>query len=139
MRNLLFTLVAVVLLATACGPDERATVQGAAAVRPLSETSGVAAESEQAHEPSRAAPQVDEPHATLAVTNATVCGFDEDLEPDRIEVAQIPGDGRENTVSALDFQSDERRIAVGHSCLRFQDHSQSSDTYGYIWNLESPN
>ena len=106
MRNLLFTLVAVVLLATACGPDERATVQGAAAVRPLSETSGVAAESEQAHAPSRGAPQVDEPHATLAVTNATVCGFDEDLEPDRIEVAQIPGDGRENTVSALDFPDD---------------------------------
>jgi WD40 repeat protein len=48
-------------------------------------------------------------------------------------------DPKKRTVSALDFQSDERRIAVGHSCLRFQDHSQSSDTYGYIWNLESPN
>lgn len=106
MRNLLFTLVAVVLLAAACGPDERAAVQGTAAVRPRSETSGVAAESEQAHEPSGDAPQVDEPHAAFAVTNATVCGFDEDLKPDRIEVAQIPGDGRENTVSALDFPDD---------------------------------
>jgi len=37
-------------------------------------------------------------------------------------------DPKKRTVSALDFQSDERRIAAGHSCLRFQDSSQSSDT-----------
>lgn len=39
-------------------------------------------------------------------------------------------DPKKRTVSALDFQSDERRIATGHSCLRFQDPGQSADAYG---------
>jgi hypothetical protein len=102
MRKLLIMLLAVAVLATACGLDESSTAQRSVAVRPLSEpVGGAAVDNEQAE-----GPPVDGPQAVPAVTNTAVCGFDEDLEPDRIEVPQIPGGGREDTVSALDFPDD---------------------------------
>jgi len=50
-----------------------------------------------------------EPTAAMVselVADGPDCGFDADLDADRIEVAQIPGDGREANVSALDFPDD---------------------------------
>lgn len=55
------------------------------------------------------------------------------------KVTTLLKDPYKRTVSALDFPSDERKLASAHSCLKFQSPDQSSSTEGYIWNLENPN
>lgn len=55
------------------------------------------------------------------------------------KVTTLLKDPHKRTVSAMDFQGDERRLATAHSCLKFQPQDQSMATEGYIWSLENPN
>jgi len=55
------------------------------------------------------------------------------------KVITLLKDPYKRTVSALDFQGDEKRLASGHSNLKFQPLENSIAAEGYIWNLENPN
>jgi hypothetical protein len=55
------------------------------------------------------------------------------------KVTTLLKDPHKRTVSALDFQGDEKRLASAHCCMKFQSIGQSTCTEGYIWNLENPN
>jgi len=55
------------------------------------------------------------------------------------KVTTLLKDPFKRTVSALDFQSDDKKLASAHACLKFQSSDQSAETAGYIWNLENPN
>lgn len=61
--------------------------------------------------------------------------FDEDnfqaLKDDmQTKVVSLLKDPHKRTVSAIDFQGDEKRIATAHSCLKFQSLDQSTATEG---------
>ena len=90
MRKALLSMISLVLFATACGSDGSAEVsQPPAEAEP---TTTVAPD-----------PGSTGDVAAPASVESTDCGYDADLQADRIEVAQIPGDGREDNVSALFF------------------------------------
>jgi len=103
MRKLIPGLVALALLAAACGSTTEDPVTEASAAA----TSAPAADNDQAapeqSEESAAPAQSDDAaEAPAAVpVQAVSCGYNEDLDSDRVEVAQIPGDGRGSGPSAL--------------------------------------
>jgi hypothetical protein len=100
MRKLIVLTISLAFITAACSSDERPE---ASAPAPIDETAVPAANqesSEPAFATSRGA-------ITVPAVEATAdCGYNTDAEADRIEVAQILGDGRQDTVSALDFPDD---------------------------------
>ena len=107
MRKLLFILLAAALFATACG-SSRVPAEPAA---PSSDSASDEPASDSASEDAQAATaDSDEPasdsasdatSAAESTASSSTCGFDEDLEADRIVVDQIAGDGRGDNPSAL--------------------------------------
>jgi len=55
------------------------------------------------------------------------------------KVTTLLKDPHKRSVSALDFQGDEKRLASAHSSMKFQSDFSSKNSDGYIWNLENPN
>lgn len=100
MRKVLVLLVSLAVIATACGSDASSdTAESSVAEQPAT---AQAADSATESEPARAG----NVEAAPVAQGSTDCGYQADLDADRIEIAQIPGDGREDTVSALDFPDD---------------------------------
>ena len=116
MRKLILLLVSLALVATACGSDAASPVAASAsdeAPPTPSETaddSDVAAPSSEdttgSDEAAPAAPTEAPATAVPVEPHQGDCGYDTDLDADRIEIAQIPGDGREDTPSALSNPAD---------------------------------
>ena len=92
MHKFLTLLVSLAVFATACGSDG-----DPAASEPVAVDDAAEASTSEVTGEVTAVPVAGQP---------ADCGFETDVEPDRIEIAQIPGDGREDTVSALDFPDD---------------------------------
>lgn len=55
------------------------------------------------------------------------------------KVTTLLKDPHKRTVSAIEFQGDDKKLASAHSCLKFQSMDQSIAAEGYIWSLENPN
>ncbi len=102
MRKLTYLFLSLAVVATACSSDGSVEVASLADTGDATTTDARLGtdEAETEGEPT--------PHAADAVPAAfdsATCGFGAGLSADRIEIEQIPGDGRQNTVSALNDPS----------------------------------
>ena len=100
MRELLLLVTSVAFVLTACGsvlmPEASVSIAVEVPATPIA--TNEKSEPEPATSPSA--------FAVSAAANTGDCGYSAGLQPDRIEIAQIPGGGREEVVSAIDFPDD---------------------------------
>lgn len=101
MQKVLILLVSLAAIAAACGSDADPVATEPAVVEQAAD--GATRTGEEA--PADAETTVPTTAARAAQLPAD-CGYQREIEADRIEVAQIPGDGREDSISALDFPDD---------------------------------
>jgi hypothetical protein len=95
MRRLLFLFISLAVVATACSND------GVVEVASLADTATADAQSGADNTEAEVATSAPDTEAVPAAFDAATCGFGAGLSADRIEIEQIPGEGRQNTVSAL--------------------------------------
>lgn len=111
MRRLLVLFTALALIATACGSDGSSTPQDAAAQ--ATEAAGNITEDRSSDDDAVSADAMaedataaenaasDTADADVAVADGATCGFGDELTPESVEIAQIDGDDRDTTPSAL--------------------------------------
>jgi len=99
MRKLKVTLIALVLVASACSGGDSAVVSDVAPAEAATADTQTAEPAEEAANAPAAEPTA--APAAAEAQDAEVCQAGTGLNPDRVEVDQIPGDGREDTLSAL--------------------------------------
>ena len=102
MRRLLLLLTSLALIATACGSDGSSTPQDAAAQ--ATEAAGNITEDHSPDDEMADDAMADEgaaPDADPVAADGPTCGFDDDLTPESVEIAQIDGDDRDTNPSAL--------------------------------------
>lgn len=107
MRRLLLLLTSLALIASACGSDGSSTPQDAAAQATEAAgniTEDHSADDDMADDELADDAMVDEdaaPEAAPVAADAPTCGFDDELTPESVEIAQIDGDDRDTNPSAL--------------------------------------